>query len=355
MTHRFVLLSMSIVLAAASVASAAPMGCKSPKASIAVFDTEAGGISAEVTAELPDVIARAVASTGAWSVLSRADVRRLLSQSQLEAMVGAADESLGAVGSAVGACYVVASTARLVEGQRVFSLAIIDTTNSRTVKRVGRPLVEGETFLGVVADAAKTLMAPLLKSLGGFVEIRTSEEGADVVIDEQVVGQTPAGVLTIAGGAHEIIVRKRGFIEARRTVSIGPGETVPVEMPLIPSRDFAREHQRVNGTKRRLAWIGTAVAVAAGATAGYFLWNASNDFSDISRKIDAANAAGILADSPEAMALEKERLDVQNSVVRQRWVAGAGGALFVGGLSLALYQFLTGDDPSRYEAYVGQP
>jgi hypothetical protein len=70
------------------------------------------------------------------------------------------------------------------------------------------------------------------------VTIRTHLPGADVVIDDQVVGKTPVPEsLTVAPGQHKIELRRLGYATARQDLMLGEGASG--ELTLEPAQDSA--------------------------------------------------------------------------------------------------------------------
>ncbi len=68
--------------------------------------------------------------------------------------------------------------------------------------------------------------------------VKTHLPGADVVIDDQVVGKTPLpSSLTVAPGAHKIELRRAGYTTARDTLQLGDG--AEGEVTLEPEEDRA--------------------------------------------------------------------------------------------------------------------
>ncbi len=60
----------------------------------------------------------------------------------------------------------------------------------------------------------------VLKGFIGTLEIEVSEEGAEIIIDDTLVGLSPVDPVTIETGEHEIIIRKTGFYEIKKRVKV---------------------------------------------------------------------------------------------------------------------------------------
>jgi len=351
------ILPVLLVLAAAAARAEAPSDCDGPNASIAVLDPDARNVPADMVAEVGEVVARSIASTAPFRVMSRQDVRRLIANAAAQQAAAGSDDAMNAIGAAVGACYLVSSSIGIIEQDRVYSMGLFDVRAARSLGRSGRRLDPGETFIGVLGDAAKVLVSPLLRARGGTLLVRANEEGAEIVFDDAVIGQTPSGPLAVPGGTHDVLLRKKGFIPLRRTVEIRAGVAETFDALLLPSADYAREHRAANRLKRRVAWAGTIAALAAGAGAGYFGWSYSDKQSGVDSQVAAWNRPENLVpeDSEEAARRTEWRRTESNAATRERWFATGAGTVGVAAAVAAAYFFLSGDDPDRYKAYASEP
>lgn len=115
-------------------------------------------------------------------------------------------------------------------------------------------------------DRAGDLASALRRKLGAAVEppprlrVLARPHGSAVVVDGAVVGVTPLDI-TVAGGEHEVAVRREGFVEHRRRLAFAEGrtETIDVELGPVPPPP-ARQ--------RRLAPSGWAALAVGAAAAG---------------------------------------------------------------------------------------
>lgn len=92
-------------------------------------------------------------------------------------------------------------------------------------------LIEGKTSSEEMKTEAKTRIDELKKYLG-LVKLTANESGADVVVDGEVIGQTPMGVFFLETGSHEIKLQKNGFFDAKKTFKIVSGETIEIDLAL---------------------------------------------------------------------------------------------------------------------------
>ena len=68
----------------------------------------------------------------------------------------------------------------------------------------------------------------------GTLVIHSSQEGAEVLVDEEVVGTTPLAPVTLAAGSHTLRVRLPGHTEFTDVVRVQPGQAVEVSVDLLP-------------------------------------------------------------------------------------------------------------------------
>ena len=68
----------------------------------------------------------------------------------------------------------------------------------------------------------------------GSVSVASSPQGADLYIDNQLRGITPATIGDVQPGDHSILVRKQGYQDASISLSIPGGRTTEVTIPMVP-------------------------------------------------------------------------------------------------------------------------
>lgn len=99
------------------------------------------------------------------------------------------------------------------------------------------------------------------------LQVFTRPDGSTVLVDGAVVGVTPLDI-TVAAGAHEVVIERPGYVSHRRRITAADGvtETIGTELGPVPPPDQPPREQ----PRRRLAPIGwAAVGVGlAGLIAG---------------------------------------------------------------------------------------
>ncbi len=197
--------------------------------------------------------------------------------------------------------------------------------------------------------AAAALVRPVRKGRTGFLAVDCSEEGAAVLIDDSLTGMTPLPQKSLPGGHHELLLRKKGFVEWASDVEVKPGEQTRVSVVMTPSTEYIEAYERKARAMRLFAWgtAGLALASAAGSTWFYLK---AKDNSEISEQ-----AVRDLEDDPSNAAL-RAKADEANSEGETQytlyWVM-MGGAIVSAGASALL--FYLGEDPDRYESFAATP
>jgi tetratricopeptide (TPR) repeat protein len=174
----------------------------------------------------------------------------------------------------------------------------------------------------------------------GKIDVTTVEPGADVTIDEEMVGKTPlATPILVSIGRRKVTVSAPGKSTQTRFVDVAAGDTVRQEIVFpapetkpLPSAPPPRE--RGSGSNlATYAWVTTGVFAAGTAVFGVLAWRASNDLDDLR----------------ETYPVAKSKLDDQSSTVkRYSYLAdGLGIATAItGGVALAI-TVLRSDDKER--------
>lgn len=195
----------------------------------------------------------------------------------------------------------------------------------------------------ISADRKREVNADLemLKMRTAQLNIVTSEEGADLLIDGVVVGTSPLEKpIVVDAGEHNVEVRKVGFYGKASQVTLAGRDEISVELALtrIPEKAAPQvvverhTEREVPKTDRTMMWVGWAatgtLAIGAGV-AGYFGITKANDLE--SRRTDFGVKSG-------------ELNDMKNDARTLFMIADVAGAaaVVVGGVSL--YLTLSGSD-----------
>jgi len=304
---------------------------------IAILDLQARGVETDIVQSLTEMVAKEVDRVGPFRTVSMDDIRRMLQHEEKKMLMGCDDIScLAEIGGALGVDFLLAGGVGKIGKTYVVNLKLIDVRQVQVLKREERTVDRIEDLVDVSKQAARILLGPILTKETGILEIICNEEGAEVYVDDMMVGTTPLEPRKGPGGYHSIKVSKKRFVTYTREVSVEPGKITHLEVVLFPSRAYIQEYESKATTYRILAWTFSAITVVAASTAtGLFVWN-NQRLDDYNRDKEQ---------NPNDLTLD-DRRDSINTVDS----ATLGIAVVaVASLGSALYFWLAGDPPGKYE------
>jgi len=354
------LVSAGLLYSVGFFASGAP-----PPVKIALLEVVPRGVPPDTAAEAGESIARAITSLGGFEVLSREDVKRVLSQQEAVQQLGAdAQEGvLAKLGAALGADWLVAGTVSQIEGERRFSLVLMKVSEGRVANRAGRALDKKEKLLGALEDGAKILLNPLFRDESGHLTALASDDGSEVVLDEAVIGATPLRRAQVPGGFHGLSIRREGFIPYRKTIEVRRAQEVLVDAVLIPSPTFVQQYKRKARLQRIGKWVGLAAFATLGAATTYMFYDANREQGELDREHDRLDGRirerNLGASSAEGGKLRAEFEELQTKKNRTIGkLQSIGVALGVGAVIAVaggVYFWLTQVDGSYYDNRLPPP
>ncbi|HOX45383.1 MAG TPA: PEGA domain-containing protein [Myxococcota bacterium] len=336
---------LCLLAAPASAAQPAP-AAPAARQKIAVLELAARGVAGDTARSLTDVVAREVDRSGLFTTLSADDIRAMLQHLEHRQSLGCTDEAcLAELGGALGVELVLSGAVGKVGETWVVSLTLLDVRRAVVIAREERTAHGAADALLVEArSAARALLRPLLAQAEGALRLECEEEGAEVYVDELMIGTTPLELRKLPGGHHALRVKKESFVVFARDVLVEPGRTVTVQARLLPSADFVERYEASARTYRALAWTFTALgAAAAGASAGLGIWNQGRleDYR-VDRRRFLEEGSG----DPAELNAQADSINLVDSLT---WAVGGVGLAALAG---ALVFWLTGDPPGRYDGIV---
>jgi hypothetical protein len=237
---------------------------------LGVIDFQSPGELQLLASALAGYVANELQRLGAFQVITSDQLRAMLSVERQAQLLGCPDDSCrGQVTISLGFDDIVTGKlSRLQAGQGAtftLELVLIDQNQGkRTASDVVQSPSEAELLSRIPGSVTK-LVGTLLRARSGNLVLATSEAGATVKVDDVIVGVTPVGQSSVAGGPHQVAVEKEGFVTWKKEVRVKPDEMTEETVKLVPSPDFISAY-RSKQTKLRIGMIATAV-VAAGALA----------------------------------------------------------------------------------------
>ena len=290
------------------------------------------------------------------SVMSRADAEEILkNQIELDQLGADANgDALAALGRAVGAKHLLATTVSSVDGDTVLHMRLIDSQKSKVLSRKEGKSSEydGELVKAVEAITRITL-APIFAHLQGKIQVEVSEEGANVLLDGEQLGVSPIDPFMGTGGYHLLTITKEGFIRHQETIQIQGGDLIERMIKLRPSQEFLNRYRKRNQTYRRIAWSTTAATVATLASTIAFTILQKNKEDD---RDAVANAFNNLPPNEQTVERQEETAaqvrKLDNDAKANRNIAAISGAGAGASLITALYFWIFGENPTRYDEFV---
>ena len=150
-------------------------------------------------------------------------------------------------------------------------------------KSLEQYLTEGGTDVPAERRTTVSNELGLLKQRIGFLNVRANVEGAEVLVDDVVVGTAPTATpVAVSAGRHRIVVAAPGRTPVTRSIDVAGQDTATVEVtfaePVIQQVQVAQpEAQAPRWTSKMttLSWIGygagAAVLVGGGIVGGFAL------------------------------------------------------------------------------------
>jgi TolB-like protein len=317
---------------------------------IAVVDLTPIGTPGTLAQNLTAAVVTELSRVRLLEVVSREEILKMLSFEENRMMLGCTDAvCLAEIGGALGVEYLVTGNVGQVGDRVLVNLQLIDIRQIKVVNRIKRETGSEGEMLASVASGARELVAKVLSEKPGLLMLHVGEEGADVYLDDSLRGVTPVGVIELASGPHRLRVGKKGFVDWAKEIEIDPDETETVEITLIPSREYIESYESRHGSLRTWAWIASGSAAAFGAAAlGLFLYA---DQSYFPNEVEPYRKDCIEQgrSCPDSL---RDKVE-QNGTTYDRMIYSvyALDALLVLSAGAALYCWLAGDDPDRYEKF----
>jgi hypothetical protein len=319
------------------------------KHKIAVLDLKDSGIGPEAASLLTGIVCNRLSSFGVFEVISREDIKNLLTHEQDRMLLGCSnDECLVKIGGVLGAENLVAGSVGMVGKKYVINVQLLDVRQAKVQKRVERQF-EGtrERLLEEIGNAAHMVVEDILKAEGGTLLFSVSEESSDISVDGRIAGTSPLGNLAVPAGPHDIRVVKDGFIDWSRTIQMRPKEVQLLEVTQIPSVKFIENYETQAKKTRRWAWIAAAACAAleVGALSlRAYTWQKYDPIEDKYNSMSAGVERTAYYNTHKGDMQTAEIMDYTGlSMSIVGILAGVG----------SLYLFLEGDNPSRYDRFRG--
>jgi hypothetical protein len=262
---RFLPVLLAVLLPAldAAGAPAPPAAPRRPRLGVTGFI--APDLSDQAKAALEEVVAQAAAGFSKMDVVAAADVRALLNLSQMQQMTGCNEaHCLTEFGDVLAVQQMVSGSVRKVGNKYAVNLLLHDLVNSRTLKRSS---AEVDATTDALLPAVRQGVAVLF-GVVGQVRIWDQPRGAEVFVDDALLGTTPIEVVTVrTPGKHQISIQGPGVTPWRQEVDVAAG----ADLRLRALNRSVADLEVQADSRRSRAWVLGAVGFLGALGAGV-LW-----------------------------------------------------------------------------------
>lgn len=108
------------------------------------------------------------------------------------------------------------------------------------------------------------------QGMGGLISLRTTPKSANIILDNEFIGQSPVISFPVSKGSHSLEIKFKGYLDERHQVSVSEGQNQKLNFFLKPVRG------RVSATDLWPAWGLMSAGMLTGVLAGYFGYRALN-------------------------------------------------------------------------------
>ena len=323
------------------------------KVKLAVMDIKPLGVDKSVAGTLTELLASNINDTGLFTVISREDIKSMLGFEQDKRLVGCESDAacMAEIGGALGVEYITSGSVGTLGKTRVLNLQLIDIKRAKVVARVKKllPAHDDAASMAEVRKAAHALVRPVRKGNTGFLEIEVEEEGASIYVDERLIGTTPMKKKSLPGGFHELVIKKKGFVEWAGEVEICPGELSKMSIMLTPSQEYIKDYESRASTLHLLAWSTLGLSVIAAASSGYFFYLADEN-SAIAQDANSKLESETLIEEERKLQRSRSQTAVDEGRTQYTlyWVLMGASVLSAASSSILFY---VGDAPGKYDEF----
>ncbi len=275
-----VMLSSTAHVAVAQPAPDVPVASTEPEAAldkrIAVWRFDALGIEPELVARLETLFRMELARLSKVAMPTIRDIERSVTAQQQQCT--GEEKCLAAIGKKLGVDVMVTGTVGAMGQSYVLDIKAVEVGTQKQIRRIESDPLRGspDELIEGVRVAAYRLLAP--EQLHGSIQIQTDIIGAEVRLDDKVLGKTPlpnVGVVArLPLGKHKLRVQAPGYDPFDDEVSVHFQKVSQVEVRLLASKEtigtgkYTRVEKRPFYTKTWFLVGAGIVAIGVGAAIG---------------------------------------------------------------------------------------
>lgn len=255
--------TISLCLGVAILSALPVTAFAAPPQRVAVLGLEARGVDASATETLTALVGTEVARLGQVDVVAQDDVRGLVAATTLAQVLGCqgveCGAGLGSIGERLNAGWLITGTVGTLGQKTVLNLSLLDARSGRVERRAD---AQGDTLEETGARVRGAVLA--LFGIAGQLVLWNQTDGAQVFLNEKLVGTTPLGKLDLPReGEYTVRVYRDDSTPFETTVKVQAGEVARVK---IESHTFVDLDARATSRRRLGAGLlaGGVVALAGG-------------------------------------------------------------------------------------------
>lgn len=155
------------------------------------------------------------------------------------------------------------------------TLSLFDAERGEIARSVDDTFPQAESTREALAPRAARLVERLASTAtGGSITVQANVASAEVLINDQPVGETQEGALRLTGlepGQYKIVIRKAGYAEHVSTVNVTEGADTSLTAVLSPTgATSGSPSDGGGGGGHRLQWLGwSLLGVSAASAIGF--------------------------------------------------------------------------------------
>ena len=244
---------------------------------IAVWRFDALGIEPELVARLETLFRMELGRLSKVPLPGRREIERAITADQQQCT--GEEKCLASIGKKLGVDIVITGTVGAMGTDYVLNIKAVEVATAKQVQRIQSDPLRGspDELIEGVRVAAYKLLAP--NQLHGSLQVQTDIVGAEVRLDDKLIGKTPLpnlGVISkLSLGKHTLRVQAPGYDPFDDEVNVHFQKVARAEVRLIASQETIGSG-RVATVRREpfytKTWFIVGVGVAAvglGALIGY--------------------------------------------------------------------------------------
>ncbi len=337
---RFPVGAASVALGLLSIGAAEP----GERPRLAIIDLEAGGVPAELSRAITEVVANRTDRTGVFETVSPMQLSAVIALDKARFATGgcAEEDCFARLARAVDARHAIGGRVARAGDRLLVQLVLVDVQSAGALRREERSAGDASGLLDAAGEATVALLQPLLSERSGFLRVDANVPGAQITLNGERLAQRAGQVFPVAAGPHVVKASLDGFYPTAVDVSVRPEQVTGVQLTLVPAPETVKAYQSQANLLRSSAWITGGLAVAAGVASGLF-------YDQASQNREAVDSYNQLTDIERAgrAAPVGDRNDFDTN--QGLYLSLLGTAVVSGLVSAGL--FLFGPDPSRFDEF----